>query len=405
MPDSLIAQNAELRGRLDRLMRPVVGPGEPVDVVVTLYEINDRHGTGPLVKRVLSGGQRVFSIRARSDWGYQDFGDWSAVLPQQGLSRQQCAQNVRRVLAGYTVRNVLCVPYLADELLTSIAIHDELGADVCTWIMDDQNIASHGIPDSLIRELLEKSALRLATHPELCQAYERKFGLPFYHLPAVVPHRLILPDAGGREPGGKPPRTGALIGSFWEQAWFDRLCDALESCGAHIDWYGNNRSRWVRYPERDLVRAGITAHGIVPEEQLAAELRRQPFVIVPVGTLDGAELHPGISRLSLPGRILFVAASSNTPVLVVGNENTSGAHFVKHFGIGQVVPYDGAKLAAAMDHVSRPEAQRELRANALRIAPALSDRGVSPWLATSVRLGRPADSRFEDLFARYRAEL
>lgn len=404
MPDSLIAQNAELRDRLDRLLRPEVAPGERIDVVVTLYEINDRHGTGPLVKRVLSGGQRVFSIRARSDWGYQDFGDWSAVLPQQGLTRAQSARNVRQALAGYAVRNVLCVPYLPDELLTSIAIHDELGAAVCTWIMDDQNIVSQGIPDSLMRELLEKSALRLATHPELCQAYERKYGLPFFHLPAVVPHRLIATEAHG---SGSPPssRAGALIGSFWEQSWFDRLCDALASCGARVDWYGNNRSRWVRYPEKDLRRAGITAHGVVSEEQLAAELRRHPFVIVPVGMLDAGELHPGIARLSLPGRILFAAASSNTPVLVVGSENTSGAHFVKHFGIGEVVPYEGAAIGAAMDRLSRPETQRELRANALRIAPALSDHSVSEWWSASVLMARPADSRFEDLFARYRVEL
>ena len=183
MPDSLIAENSELRGRLDRLLRPETRPGEAIDVVVTFYEINDRHGTGPLVKRVLDGGQRVFAIRARSEWGYQDFGDWSAVLSQQGLTREQRAQAVRRALDGHTVRSVLCVPYLPDELLTSIAIHDELGATVCTWIKDDQNIASHGVPDPLMRELLQKSALRLGTHPELCQAYERKYGLPFFACP------------------------------------------------------------------------------------------------------------------------------------------------------------------------------------------------------------------------------
>ena len=204
--------------------------------------------------------------------------------------------------------------------------------------------------------------------------------------------------------GKLPARSGALIGSFWEQAWFDGLCDALEHRGARIDWYGNNRSRWVRYPERDLLRAGITAHGVVSEEQLAAALRRYPFVIVPVGMLDGTELHPGIARLSLPGRILFTAAASNTPVIVVGNENTCGAHFVRRFGIGEVVPYDGAKLVAAMDRLSQPEAQAKLRANALRIAPALSDRGISAWLTASIERGQPADSRFEDLFARYRAE-
>src|ERR1700694_1279603 len=125
MLDLVHAKNARLRDRLDRLTRPGMGGEEEIDVVVTMNEINARHGTGPLVKRVRKGAPRVFSLRARSDWGFQDFGDWSAVLPQHGLTRTECARNVMRVLAGHRVRNVLCVPYLPDELLTSIAIHDE----------------------------------------------------------------------------------------------------------------------------------------------------------------------------------------------------------------------------------------------------------------------------------------
>ena len=37
---------------------------EPIDVVVTLNEINDQHGTGPLVKRVLKGRPWAKSIRS-----------------------------------------------------------------------------------------------------------------------------------------------------------------------------------------------------------------------------------------------------------------------------------------------------------------------------------------------------
>ena len=71
--------------------------------MVTANEINHLHGTGPLVKRVMKGGLRVFCLRARNDWGFQDFGDWTAVLPQQGLTRAECARNVMRVLAGHRV--------------------------------------------------------------------------------------------------------------------------------------------------------------------------------------------------------------------------------------------------------------------------------------------------------------
>ena len=409
MLDLVQAKNARLRDRLDCLTRPRMGAGEAIDVVVTTNEINDLHGTGPMVKRVMKGGPPVFSLRTQSDWGFQDFGEWTAVLPQQGLMRAECSRNVTRVLTGHRVRNVLCVPYWPDELLTSIAVHDEYGAKICTWIMDDHNIVSRGIPDDLMRELLEKSALRLATHPELCRAYQHKFGFPFFVLPAVVPHKLV---ACGRidgmvyDPGTRGrSRRGALLGSFWEQSSFDWLCSALERCDSQIDWYGNNHSRWIQFPEKDLARAGITVHGVVAEDRLAVELRRYPFVIVPVGTLDGAELQAGVARLSLPGRILFAASASNTPILIVGSEKTCGAHFVKHFGIGEVVPYDSDRVAAAMDRLSRPEIQEKMRANAVRIAPALSDQGISQWLAHSIRVGKPADQRFEDLFAEYGEEL
>jgi len=103
----------------------------------------------------------------------------------------------------------------------------------------------------------------------------------------------------------------------------------------------------------------------------------------------------------LPGRILFTAATSYTPVLVVGSEKTCAARFVKHFGIGETSPYDGDALRAAMERLASPHAQAEMRRNAAAIAPLLSDRGVGEWLERSIELGRPADPRFEKIFSGY----
>jgi hypothetical protein len=200
-------------------------------------------------------------------------------------------------------------------------------------------------------------------------------------------------------------RRGALLGSFWEQSSFDWLCSALERCDSQIDWYGNNRSPWLRFAEDRLVSAGITAHGVVDEGRLASELRRVPFAIVPVSGLDGQGSNPGVAQLSLPGRILFAVAVSHTPILIVGSEETCGSRFVRHFGVGEVTPYDGPRLAAAMDRLTRPEVQAEMRAKAARIGRALSDQGVTEWLNHSMHLSRPADQRFEDLFAPYGAGL
>lgn len=423
MPDSgsMMLRNAALRARLNELApgaaaempgrqcpQPAIGAGlppprpeqstEPADVVVTLNEITDRHGTGPLLKRLLRGRPRVLSIRSRSDFGGQAYPAWSRVLRQDGSRRHHWYRNVLQVLGGTRVANVLCVPFLPDEVKTAIAIHGTFGARLCTYIMDDQNVAARGIPDELMNELLERSCLRLATHPELRAAYEAKFGRQFHLLPAVVPDDLILRGAA-EPPDLAGARRGALLGSFWDQSWFDRLCAALEGSGFTIDWFGNANSPWLRFPRQALSRAGITPRGVIPEDELARQLRRYPFVIVPVGALDGAESNRGVAALSLPGRILFAASTSRTPILVVGNEMTCGSRFVARCGIGVTVPYRAAQLRAAMESLCDNSSQAKYRSRAAAVAGSFSDRGVSEWLFSSIAQGVPADTRFEDAFA------
>ncbi len=426
MPLSIYEQNALLRKRLLALVGktdarsgssssgpefPVIAspdapkdPAAPVHVVVSINEINDMHGTGPLLKRVFQGRRGVFSIRSRDHWGgAHELGDWQVRISQEGCSRSECFRRILRALGGRNVKTVTCVPFLADELVTSLAVKESFDAKLCVWEMDDQNVAVNGISDALMREFLEKCSLRLATHPELRDAYARKFDLPFYILPAIVPAGLVArqPFPPAYEPRD---RKGALLGSFWDQSWFDRLCAALEPCRYHIDWYGQNRSPWLQFPPERLARAGITPLGIVPEDRLAQELRKYPFVIAPCGALDGKEANIGVASLSLPGRILFAAATSHTPVLLVGSERSCGARFLRNFGTGLTVPYEAAAIAAAIDRLSDPQTQAEMRKNAARIAGSLSDRGVVEWLAESIDQGTPADTRFERLFAGYYSE-
>jgi hypothetical protein len=308
------------------------------------------------------------------------------------------------VLRNRLVSTVLCVPFLPDEFYTSIAVQECFGAKLCIWLMDDQNVRTNEIPDALMREFLERSSLRLATHPELKAAYEQKYGLPFYVLPAIVPARLVATDAVPPTPCDGT-RRGALIGSFWDQSWYDRLCSVLSRCDCSIDWFGNNKSPWFDLSPKSLEQAGIRAHGVVAEDRLARELANYPFVIVPVGSLDGMESNKGVASLSLPGRILFAVATSHTPVLIVGSDRTCGARFVAHFGVGEVVPYDASAVSAAMDRMSEPKVQMRMRQACARIGPMLSDRGISDWLAQSIELGTPADSRFEDLFSGYDADI
>jgi hypothetical protein len=407
MADSVFALNRSLGQRLLSLVHhqagsahPEIQSSGPLAVVITANEVNQQHGTGPLVKRICGGWSNVYSIRARNDFGgVQDFGDWNTCLHRRSSSRAEFFAQTLGILRGHTLSRILCVPFLRDEFLTAIALQKSFGAKLCAYIMDDQNIASSAIEDDLMREFLECCSLRLTTHPELQYAYESKYRLPFHLLPAIVPAHLI-PDRPV-EPPAETGRRGVLMGSFWDQNWFDRLTGVLSDCGCRIDWFGNNKSPWIRFDAKRLDSAGITAHGVIPEDRLVEELKKYPFVLVPAGALDGSEANPGVARLSLPGRILFAVATSHTPVLIVGNENTCGARFVRHFGVGEAAPYDAGKIVKAMDRISSPEQQRSMRGRAAEIGPLFSDAGVGEWLAKSIEQGTPADDRFVRLFSDY----
>src|SRR5262245_11357228 len=121
-------------------------PAAPVRVVVTANEVNNLHGTGPLVMRICKGWRNVFAIRARNDWGgVQDFGDWQVRISAETGARSEFFSNTLSVLRGRNVQTVLCVPFLPNEFLTSIAIQECFGAKLCVYLMDDQNVASNNI--------------------------------------------------------------------------------------------------------------------------------------------------------------------------------------------------------------------------------------------------------------------
>ncbi len=378
-----------------------LNPSVPLRVVVTLDEVNDQHGTGPLVRRICAGWSNVVSIRSRNDYdGIQDFGEWQVTLGQQARTRSDFFDIVSRLLRDRCVETILCVPFELGDVLTGIAVQECSGARLCTYVMDEQDCGGDSVPVDQMRELLERSSLRLATHPEIRFACESRFQLPFHVLPPVAPAALIATRPIPFKPAGTDHRA-ALLGSFWDQEWFDMLCAALAGSGWEVDWFGNNRSQWFTFPPQQLARARIQPLGVIPERDLVAQLRRYPFVIVPVGQLTATEKNHGVARLSLPSRILFALATSNTPILIVGSPRTCGARFVTHFGVGDVCPYDAPKLAAAMNQISTQSSQMRIRYQAARIASTLSDHDVPAWLDASIRQGKPMDNRFEVLFSGY----
>ncbi len=368
--------------------------------VITLNEMNYRHGTGALVKRVFPDSHNIISIRSNNHYsGDHNFGQISLCLPQKNSSRPEIFQNVLTALKEITISRIMCVPYHPDELWTAIAIKELFKVPLATWIMDDQNICVNNIPDDLMEEFLSKCSVRFATHPELRDAYEQKYGFKFWILPAVAPSQYLELAIQTPQAELSKSQTGVLVGNIWSEKWFEMICHAVGGAGKYLDWYGAyTQYPWLRLSTAEIRERGLNPLGLYPEAELVKRLKNYPYIVVPTGTLDEQDDRPEISTLSLPGRTIFAMAVANLPVIVLGSTKTSIAHFVNHFQIGVVSAYDPQSFTEAVDYIMQPDVQQTIRSRTVAIAERFCDHDIGDWVWKSLALGKPADNRFEKLF-------
>jgi hypothetical protein len=404
------AANAELRerlaylvgGRLSPSRVPIQSEGietasEPLDAIITHIEVNDKHGVGALTRKIFGDGSHVLSVRSQDHFdGDQQFGSRQVRLSHRG-GRALVYADVLAAMPNERPRRIVCIPYYPDDVRTAIALKDIHAVPMCTYLMDDQNVCSDGIPDDLMRELLAKSELRLAISAELRAAYQEKFGLRFWVLPPVVAPELIQSEPRMPPPTALQARRGVVVGNIWGQRWLQLLRATVRGTGVKLDWYCNSGFRWKNFDVDELAADGIHAHGAALDEALVAILRERPFVVLPSGTLDDTDDRKFIAELSLPSRIPYVFATSNTPIIVLGHERTAAARFVTRSGLGLVAPYDSASFLRAVESVSEPENQIGMRRRAAQMAPSFSAHGVSDWIWESLEAGAAMDDRFEKL--------
>jgi FkbM family methyltransferase len=200
-------------------------------------------------------------------------------------------------------------------------------------------------------------------------------------------------------------QKGCLVGSFWSEAWFNLLCNTVANSGIALDWYGNPDYHWLKQSSTDLEQQGITPKDLISEEDLVTNLRRYPYIVVQIGTLDERDDLQAVSQFSLPSRIVFALATANLPMILVGSPNSAAANFVKHFGLGIVCDYSPESLKEAVNHICLPQVQQEIRESAVKIAPKFSDQGIGEWVWQSLAIGQACDSRFEQLLPRSPASL
>lgn len=377
--------------------------GRAVDVIVTPVEVNENHGTGVFLKMLFAAGDDIVSIRSLDQHnGQQDFGlpmkiehghNSQKAASQAVSSREAIYARIAKALQSVEVRRVLCVPYLPDDVMTAIAIHGIFKAPMCTFIMDDQNIAEPSIADEPMRELLEKSTLRLAISPEMRTAYEKKFGLPFFYLPPTAPAHM-LPSQLHVPVTPPDARHGVMIGNLWSPRWPDLLRATMRNSGVTLSYPGGaslpgSAESWQ-------------ADGIYPQDRLATGelvrmLRSMWFAVLPSGTMDADEDRRWVAQFSLPSRLVYLMCTSHIPVIVLGSRDTAAAHFVEQFGIGVVADYHPDSFRNAVQHISKPEVNLAMRRRGYVAAGRFVDTGVGEWIWQSLAKGRPVDGRFEDL--------
>jgi len=411
MFESLQKESEELRKRLANVIErtePVPTPhkqfSSPVDVVVTPNEVNLQHGTGVLLTRIFGAGNGVVSIRTMNNYGeVHNFGEAAYCLPCTGMSREDVFRQVYQWLRGVKVRNVICVPFLHDDLIVAIAAKEIFHAPLCIYIMDDHNLFGGGIPHTVMREALEKASLRLAISPEMQRAYESKYRVKFWLLPPVVSPDLVRTTLNLPVVGSK--RTGVMIGNIWGQRWLDLLRATIRESGFQIDWYCNNPgATWLAFSKDLLKRDGIALCDPLPEKELSEVLSRHTFALVPSGTMDESDDNRKVAQLSLPTRIPFIVATSHTPIIVMGNPNVASARFVQRFGLGLSCGYTAAAFRTAVEEILRPETQSAIRTRACDIGPLFSAEGIANWIWSAMELGEPSDLKYEKLMPLPRGE-
>lgn len=369
------------------------------DVIINAVELNCRHGVGILLNRIFPDSENKIVLRTENIYGGDSpFGTVDYVLGPISPSREEIRSKVEKMLAGHTVKRILCVPYHPEEIFMALAVQDITGAPICTYIMDDRNLLCHDISLELMGELLDRSRLRLGICADMCMLYSLKYQVPIYFAPPVISADLLdlhIPAASNQILG---LQKGAIVGNIWNSHWIKLLRHLTKTNQIELDWYGNTGAEWNIKNRSTLKADGIIEKGFLPtESELGQVLRTYSYAIVTSGTLDSRDDNSAAAWLSLPSRIPFILASSNTPIIVLGHSQTAAAQFVEQFGIGTVADYTPESLRAAIDRVTQPIVQQQMRENAARLAPHLVNQRMDQWIWKSLVVGKPIDDRFERL--------
>lgn len=369
------------------------------DLLITAVETNNRHGVGILLQRLFPDASEFVCVRSTSLYGgVECFGGATHELRSKYLTLSETSEQLKRILAQYRIRRIVCVPYYREDFVHAVIAQQVTGAPLVTYLMDDQNILAPLVPDRRVADLLAASKLVLGISPEMCAAYTHKYGRPVHLLPPVLTSATDVVPCYWDSASGEPLRC-AMIGNVWTAQRFAQLRELLRTNGLHLDWYGNGQyAGWLEGTPEEWEKDNIRCMGFLPEEDLVANLAAYPFVVVPSGSLDQDDDNHSFSRMSLPSRLLFLHAHTDTPILVLGSEETAAGRFVMRAGTGVCAHYESRDLARAVARLTDPVARQSMRQAVRRCSKRFILPEAGKWLLDSLAAGRPLPAPFHEIF-------
>jgi hypothetical protein len=371
---------------------------EGTTLLITHAELCGRHGTGALLLKLLRNEPSLTVFYSHDFFKTQDTEAPAFHIVHSGGRAQNGGKLVRSLLAQRKTRRILCVPFYPDDVQTALTAQACTDAPLALYIMDDQNIHVNEIPDDIMRRLIEQANICFAISPALCAAYEQKYQRRFWLAPPTADPDLFVPPEYHFTPN-TPPR-GLLVGNVWSAEILSRFRQTVRLSGLQIDWCGNAGKPFVELDTEEVKQEGIFLRSHLPEPSLIELARTADYAVIPGGTLDGTDSHDWLARASVPSRIVFLMATANLPLIVMGHPQTAAAQFVTSLGLGTVCDYSAESFQTAVREVTDPATSVRIRARAQSLSPAFSTRELSNWLWESMDNGKAIDDRFEGLVPR-----
>ena len=298
-------------------------PAEGATLVITHAELSSRHGTGALLLKILRHEPSLAVFYSRDFFKAHDIDVPAFHIVHPARELHQGRRLVRNLLAHKRIRRILCVPFYEDDVQTALAAPACTGAPIALYIMDDQNIHVREIPDKPLRRLIQRANICVAISPALCAAYKEKYRRHFWLAPPTADPDLFVPPGYHFAP--KTPPRGILVGNLWSSHTLGRFRDTVRLSGVLIDWCGNAGKPFILLDPDELSKEGIFLRSHLPEPSLIDLARSADFAVIPAGTLDGSDTHEWLARASLPSRIIYLMATANIPMIVMGHPQTAAA--------------------------------------------------------------------------------